>query len=391
MSADDVASPRKIALVLAGGGVTGAVYEIGALRALDDLLDNRSVTDFDIFVGTSAGALVCAGLANGLTPREMMRHLEGPLAGLAPLGFGDLFALDGSGLLRHGLRLPEALLGALRRLLDSGGRLSLLDTLEALGQALPGGLYDSSALEAFVAAVLARPGLTNDFRTLRRELAIIATELDTGERVVFGAPPHDHVPIARAVAASAAMPLVYRPVRIDGRDYIDGGVRGNASLDLAIERGARLIVCINPLVPFDQRHARAGGRIADLGAPAVAGQTFRTFAHAGLHYHLKQIRRTRPDVDVLLIEPARDDTLMFSEMPMRYAARLAVARHGYHAVAARLAERYDEHATLFARHGVHLRLCHADQQPPAGRDGATLADTRRLRAALAELEMLIAE
>ena len=63
----------KTALVLAGGGLTGAVYEIGALRAIDDLLVDRTVNDFDIFVGTSAGALVSSLLANGVSPEEMLQ------------------------------------------------------------------------------------------------------------------------------------------------------------------------------------------------------------------------------------------------------------------------------------------------------------------------------
>ena len=63
----------KTALVLGGGGFTGAVYEIGALRALDLLSVNRTVNDFDVYVGTSAGALVGALTANGVTPEQMMR------------------------------------------------------------------------------------------------------------------------------------------------------------------------------------------------------------------------------------------------------------------------------------------------------------------------------
>src|SRR5829696_3856312 len=66
--------PRsRTALVLGGGGVTGGVYEIGALRALDLLAVNRTVNQFDVYVGTSAGAFVAALTANGVTPEEMMR------------------------------------------------------------------------------------------------------------------------------------------------------------------------------------------------------------------------------------------------------------------------------------------------------------------------------
>ena len=63
----------KTALVLGGGGFTGGVYEIGALRALDLLSVNRTVNQFDVYVGTSAGAFVASMAANGITPEEMMR------------------------------------------------------------------------------------------------------------------------------------------------------------------------------------------------------------------------------------------------------------------------------------------------------------------------------
>src|SRR5207248_7213554 len=63
----------KTALVLGGGGFTGGVYEIGALRALDLLSVNRTVNQFDVYIGTSAGSFVAALVANGITPEEMMR------------------------------------------------------------------------------------------------------------------------------------------------------------------------------------------------------------------------------------------------------------------------------------------------------------------------------
>src|SRR5437764_3871432 len=81
-SAKGAAAPRrrrrrsKTALVLGGGGFTGAVYEIGALRALDLLSVNRTVNQFDVYVGTSAGAFVASLAANGVTPEEMMRVVD---------------------------------------------------------------------------------------------------------------------------------------------------------------------------------------------------------------------------------------------------------------------------------------------------------------------------
>src|SRR3989442_8231449 len=72
----DLATRKKnprVALVLAGGAVTGGAYKLGGLKALDDFLVNRKTTDFDIYVGLSAGAFLAAPPAGGVTPPEMLR------------------------------------------------------------------------------------------------------------------------------------------------------------------------------------------------------------------------------------------------------------------------------------------------------------------------------
>ena len=66
---------KRLGVVCAGGGVTGAIYEIGALAALEDRLENVSITDFDVFVGVSAGAYISALLANGVTPGVLFRNV----------------------------------------------------------------------------------------------------------------------------------------------------------------------------------------------------------------------------------------------------------------------------------------------------------------------------
>src|ERR1700742_1406327 len=91
--------PSKTALVLGGGGFTGGVYEIGALRALDLLAVNRTVNDFDVYVGTSAGSFVASLVANGVTPEEMMRVVNRQV----PSPFADV---DRGSLMRPNLREP---------------------------------------------------------------------------------------------------------------------------------------------------------------------------------------------------------------------------------------------------------------------------------------------
>lgn len=370
----------KTALVLAGGGVAGAAYEIGALCAIDQLLEQTSVNEFDVYVGTSAGALIGSCLANNISPRTLLSVLDSALLGIEQLEPHHLYSINFGDMFSRALRLPGAFLSAASRLITEGRGASLLDLVETLSVGLPTGLYDSRALEKYLRAALELPGRSNRFGDLPHELAIVATDLDSGARAVFGEPPLDDVPISLAVCASAALPLFYRPVRIDGRDYIDGGIRGTASLDVAIERGAKLIVCINPLVPFDNRAHGSGHNIGDEGLNRIGNQVFRTFVHAGLHYHIKQVRRRHPEVDIVLIEPTRDDRVMFTDNTMRYQTRMTIARHGYETVATHLNANYSAYREMLARHGVEINNRRLDQ------DLANLAsagsDPRNVRAAL---------
>src|SRR5256886_5470618 len=99
--------PDKTALVLGGGGFTGGVYEIGALRALDLLAANSSINQFDVYVGTSAGSFIAALCANGVSPEEMMRG--GTRQGKAPfkdINLNDLLRPNGVGFPPKGARGP---------------------------------------------------------------------------------------------------------------------------------------------------------------------------------------------------------------------------------------------------------------------------------------------
>lgn len=217
------------------------------------------------------------------------------------------------------------------------------------------------ALGRYVASALSRPGYTNKFARLKRDLYIIATDLDTGQRVVFGRDERNDATISQAVAASTAVPLLYRPVRIGQSELVDGGLRGNASLDVAIEKGATLVVCINPLVPYDNSDRASipflgpdGGYLSDKGMQAIASQVSRITGHAALHYHIKQMRRAHPEVDIIVIEPRPKDHEMLFYNIMRYSTRLIVARHGFESVTLDLAEDYARYKAIMARHGIPL-------------------------------------
>ena len=241
----------KTALVLGGGGFTGGVYEIGALRALDLLAVNSTVNNFDVYVGTSAGSFIAALCANGVTPEEMMRVVT--RQGKPPfkdIDIGDLLRPNLLEFARKGALMPLRAVALARQLLSQPGGVSFMDVMIGLADGLPSGLYTGAGIERYLREVLSEPGRTDDFGQLGCELYLTATDLDSCERVVLGVDGSEDVPISTAVRASGALPMVYAPVRVHDRELIDGGIVSTTNLDLAIQAGAKLVVVINPIVPF---------------------------------------------------------------------------------------------------------------------------------------------
>jgi NTE family protein len=355
--------PSKTALVLGGGGFTGAVYEIGALRALDLLSVNRTVNEFDVYVGTSAGSFVAALIANGVTPEEMMRVVNGQSGtSFADMDSGTLLRPNVIEFVRKGAELPFRIAGLARRLAGQIGETSVMDLVLALAQWLPSGLYSGHGIEEYLEGVLNVPGRTNDFRELSADLFVVATDLDSCERIVFGAEGFDDVPIATAARASTALPMLYKPVRIGDRDLIDGGVVSTTNIDIAVDAGCKLVIVVNPLVPylndFSERVATVSGsrarRVSDMGFPQIGYQTFKMIAHQRLHERMKQWKTDYPDVDFIVIEPEANDKLMFETSIMEFASRVDIARHGFQSVTLKLASEYDDLRVVCARHGLEL-------------------------------------
>jgi NTE family protein len=353
----------KTALVLGGGGFTGGVYEIGALRALDLLSVNRTVNQFDVYVGTSAGSFVAAAVANGVTPEEMMRVIVQQVPTPFPdARVGALLKPNYREFVTRGLMFPLRLASLLRTLGRDLRQVSAVDIVLALAEALPTGLYSGEGIEHYVRRILSDPDRTNDFRELACELYLAATDLDTCERVVFGSEGFQDVPISRAVSASSALPMVYRPVKIGDREYVDGGIISTTNLDIAVEAGAKLIVVVNPLVPyandFETRVPTIKGsrprRVSDMGFPHIGYQVFKLLAHQRLHELARRWEERYPGVDIILIEPDSGDELMFQTGIMNYTSRVDIARHGFQSVTLKLATDYTRFKRICARHGIEI-------------------------------------
>jgi len=354
-------SPR-IGLALAGGGPLGAIFEIGALCALEEALVGVQFTQVDGYVGVSAGGFICAGLANGMTARQMCTAFIENKGGDDALIDPAIFVHPAWSEYGRRIAMLPKILGKVAWHAALGSA-SGIEIVEQLGRTIPTGFFSNEPIEAHLRAVFSAPGRTDDFRRLARRLVLVATDLDTGAVAPFGLPGWDDVPISRAVTASAALPGLYPPVLIGDRHYVDGALRKTVHARVLLDQGVNLVICLNPLVPFDASHApthqvRLGhARIPQLvegGLPLVASQTFRSLIHSRLELGLKGYRASHPDVDIALIEPDHRDPEMFGANTFSYSARRHLAEHAYQSTRAHLRMRRRALSAMFRRHGIEL-------------------------------------
>jgi NTE family protein len=371
-----------IGLALAGGGPEGAVYEIGALRAIDEAVDGLDLNALGVYVGVSAGAFITANLANQLTTAQMCRAIVKQDPGEHPFLPENFFQPAFGEIWRGGQRVPKLLYEALRDWARHPIENGLGESLLRLVRALPVAVLDNEPMRVYLERIYNLKGRTNDFRKLQRKLIVVAADLETGTSVRFGEPGHDHVPISKAVQASCALPGLYPPVEIDGHHYVDGVLLKTLHASVALDAGAKLVLCINPIVPVDLYNGNGTrfGDLVDHGFPTVMSQTFRTLIHSRLQVGLAAYGDRYRDADVVLLEPRRDDYRMFFTNIFTFSSRKAVCEHAYTATRADLLERYDQLAPIFARHGMTLRRDILEDESRSLWPGVGLGEHNRLTA-----------
>jgi predicted acylesterase/phospholipase RssA len=392
-----------VALVLAGGAVSGGAFKVGGLKALDDFLVGRKITELDTYVGLSAGALLSASLAAGITPDEMIKVLDGTskrFDQLRPVDFyrpnvREFVARPAKFLYDLSTYLPSVGLDfvrALPRLPDAVGpvvrkfarhpsytnfesvAMSLLKhvspdrEIPALTNHFPSGFFDNSSIERWLRHNLEKIRMPNDFRAFVRKqgrsLYITACDLDTAERTIFGADENSELTISQAVQASSALPVFYKPARLNGVDYVDGGVRHTANIDIAIEKGADLIICYNPFRPFLNRVDSPGGEgtyfadgryLSDRGLKTILNQVFRTLLHSRLTLGIQRyLNDDSFQGDIVLLEPRERDPNFFAMNAMAFWKRSEAVQHGFESVRQTIEQNYDALEEVFRHHGLEM-------------------------------------
>ncbi len=394
----------KIALVLAGGAVSGGAFKIGGLIALNNYLLNRKITEFDIYVGLSAGALLSAPLAGDISPEEMLKSINGTSKNFGQLKYWDFYYPNVKDIIGRPIKFivdlmkvfpqfiydlfviaPNLFLEVqeqVKKFINTPSYSNLEKILEPIANTmispefpnpleyLPSGFFDNKRLEKFLRENIKRNNLANDFIELYRktgkELFITATNLDTAERVVFGHNERNDVTISEAVQASTALPGFYKPARIRGIDYVDGGIRRTANIDVAYEHGAELIICYNPFRPiYNEIHIEyiealdkysvEGTYIADKGILSVLNQVFRTLLHTRLEVGLQRFKYDPSfNGDIILIEPTEDDVEFFNMNPVAFWNRAKAAKKGFESVIFSIEEEYDEIKEILKPYGLEI-------------------------------------
>lgn len=352
----------SIGLACAGGVVEGAIYEVGALRALDEAIDGVSLHELDMYVGVSSGALIGSFLANGVSTYELSRAIvsdaSDPSLNVEPEVLFRPAVREYAGRIR---KLPGALLRTFAHYACNPGDLSLLGLMSTLGSVVPTGIFDNSGLGEFLVEAFSHNGRTNDFRELRAKLFVVAMHLDTANIAVFGDTGLDHVPISKAIQASTALPGLYCPVEIDGEHYIDGVARRTVHASVALDAGADLLFCINPIVPVNVQLEQKIDRLRtqsliDGGLPAVLSQTFRAIVDSRMKTGFKKYAHTHPDADLLLVEPEYEEADLFFSNIFSFSNRHDVAERAYQATREHLLAQADDLQPMLQRRGLDLRL-----------------------------------
>lgn len=341
-----VKQPKKVALALAGGGPLGGIYELGALIAIQQALPGLKLHKLPMYVGVSAGSVIASALANQFTIDVIARNLLKPTDAEHPIHPSLFYQPAWREYLSRILRVPNLSWQALTDYFLQPDDESLLESFTRLKKILPSGFFKNRPIEAYLRKLFKEQGVSNDFREIDALLMIVAADLDKGTSVVFGQEGWDDVPISRAVQASTCVPGLYLPVKIHGRYFVDGVLYKTVHASAALDAGADLVICINPIVPYENDEIDTENSddmsIVTEGTVGIISQAIRALVHSRSTTGFRQYDRDYPDKDILLFEPSSKDAQWFFTNEFSFRNRTDLVSQAYRATLSDLADRRNE-------------------------------------------------
>jgi NTE family protein len=310
----------KVGLVMGAGGVLGGAWLTGGLDALarETRWDPGSA---EYIVGTSAGSMIGALVAAGVPPWFMVAHSRGEvfhgLTGPDGRPAADADRAAGAVFKVH-RGLPAIGPGSLRMAFTALRNPLRHTPLQMLAGWIPAGFISTDSLKDVV-----RRAVRDEWVDHPNYWAV-ACDYESGRRVPFGRLDSPRADIAEAVAASCAIPGFYRPVRIGGRRYVDGGVCSVSNLDLVAGRGLDLVICLNPLTSPDR-----AADLLDLLPALTNGAGRRRLAH-------EERKLRRFGTEVVVIEPSAADLAVMGRNWMSAERRQEVIETARRTVAEQL-------------------------------------------------------
>jgi NTE family protein len=316
----------RVGLVLGAGGVVGASWLIGSLQALagETGWDPREA---EYIVGTSAGSVIGALTAGGLDPDAMAASVRGdPVAELEEIQqLAESADRSGGTEYRLARGLPPVGPGSWRMAMSTLRHPLSHPAATVLSGWLPRGFISNDPVRRLVERFV-----LDDWPEHPNYWAV-ACDYGSGRRVAFGREDAPPARVGDAVAASCAIPAFYRPVRIAGRSYVDGGVCSPSNLDLLCGCGLDLVICLNPI---SSRAQPAGNGPAERVAAAVRAASGRRLGH--------EARKLRTEgTSVLLMQPTREDIAVMGVNLMSRKRRVEVIDRARDSAAAELARLAD--------------------------------------------------
>jgi len=344
----------RIGLVLGAGGVVGGSWLVGALDALESET-GWSPSGADVIQGTSAGSVVGALTAQGLSPALMAAYVGGgqldDVVELEDRGDAHLARAGGEIAYRLQLALPPIGPGSWRMALRTLAQPTRHAPSALLSGWLPRGFMSTRPITELVERFV--PGDWPDHPNFRA----VTADYATGRRHVWGREGSDPAPVGRAVAASCAIPSFYHPVKINGRRYIDGGICSASNLDLLKDEGLDLVVCLNPMSSLAEITPRSpGDRLAAV---------MRRQAGRRLGAEARKLREA--GTDVLILQPTADDLAVMGPNLMARDRREQVIERAVRTTARQLRRRRGREDVVFPERTAR----------PRRRTAASVAAARR--------------